>query len=107
MAPNQQTLDFLKLFVRHQQEIYAYILTLVPNVHDADDVFQDGMVVASVEDDGSGFDVNEVQSSTQQRKGLGLPTIEERAEMLGGNLHIEGRIGRGTKVRIEIPTTTQ
>jgi len=45
MAQNNQTLDFLKLFVRHQQEIYAYILTLVPNVHDADDVFQEGMVV--------------------------------------------------------------
>jgi two-component system sensor histidine kinase DegS len=66
--------------------------------------FQDRMVVASVEDDGSGFDVNEVQSNNQQRKGLGLPTIEERVEMLGGKVEIEGRLGRGTKVRIEIPT---
>ena len=45
MAQNDQTLEFLKLFVRHQQEIYAYILTLVPNVHDADDIFQEGMAV--------------------------------------------------------------
>jgi len=45
MDQNKRTLEFLKLFVRHQQEVYAYILTLVPNVHDADDLFQDGMTV--------------------------------------------------------------
>jgi two-component system sensor histidine kinase DegS len=65
--------------------------------------FQDGQVVANVEDDGSGFDINELQSTEQQRRGLGLSTIQERAEMLGGDVQIESRIGRGTKVRIEIP----
>ena len=45
MDQDKRTLEFLKLFVRHQQEIYAYILTLVPHVHDADDLFQDGMTV--------------------------------------------------------------
>ncbi|MBN2181489.1 MAG: sigma-70 family RNA polymerase sigma factor [Sedimentisphaerales bacterium] len=45
MDQDKRTLEFLKLFVRHQQEIYAYILTLVPHLHDADDLFQDGMVV--------------------------------------------------------------
>ena len=45
MDRDKRTLEFLKLFVRHEQEIYAYILTLVPNLHDADDLFQDGMAV--------------------------------------------------------------
>jgi RNA polymerase sigma-70 factor (ECF subfamily) len=45
MDQDKRTLDFLRLFVRHQQEIYAYILTLVPHVHDADDLFQEGMSV--------------------------------------------------------------
>jgi len=92
--------------------IFRVIQELLTNVHThahATHVqvtfdFQDSMIVASVEDDGSGFDVNEMQSSTQLRKGLGLPTIEERSEMLGGRVDIESRIGRGTKVRIEIPT---
>jgi len=66
--------------------------------------FQDEMVVASVEDDGSGFDVEEIQKAIQQRKGLGLHTSQERAEMLGGRVQIESHIGRGTKVRIEIPS---
>lgn len=45
MDQDKHTLEFLKLFVRHQQEIYAYILTLVPHIHDADDLFQEGMSV--------------------------------------------------------------
>jgi hypothetical protein len=45
MGQDKRTLDFLGLFVRHQQEIYAYILTLVPHVSDADDLFQDGTTV--------------------------------------------------------------
>jgi signal transduction histidine kinase len=67
--------------------------------------FQEEAIVTSIEDDGSGFDVNEVQRPAPQRKGLGLATIKERAEMLGGHVQFESRIGRGTRVRIEIPTS--
>ncbi|MBN1659684.1 MAG: ATP-binding protein [Anaerolineae bacterium] len=67
--------------------------------------FEDGEVNASVEDDGSGFDVNEIKAPGQHRKGLGLATIQERAEMLGGRMQVESRIGRGTKVRINIPVS--
>lgn len=45
MDQDKRTLDFLRLFVRHQHEIYTYILALVPNVHDADDLFQNGVTV--------------------------------------------------------------
>src|SRR4030042_6889629 len=45
MGQDKRTLEFLGLFVKHQQEIYAYILTQVPHVHDADDLVQDGMTV--------------------------------------------------------------
>ena len=69
--------------------------------------FQDALVVASIEDDGSGFDMNELKSAAPQRKGLGLSTMQERAEMLGGQVQIDSRIGRGSRVRIEIPVTQQ
>ncbi len=69
--------------------------------------FQEAVILASVEDDGSGFDVGEVQSTAKQRKGLGLGAIQERVEMLGGTVQVESRIGRGTKVRIEIPVAQQ
>ena len=45
MDQDRRTLDFVRLLMRHQQEIYAFVLTLVPHVHDADDLFQEGMTV--------------------------------------------------------------
>lgn len=69
--------------------------------------FQDDSLVVSVEDDGSGFDVKEAQGNGQGRKGLGLSTTRERIELLGGNIQIDSRIGRGTKVRMTIPNSAQ
>jgi signal transduction histidine kinase len=49
-----------------------------------------------VEDDGSGFD------QEQPRSGFGLVTMKDRAEALGGKLHIESRRGTGTRVELEL-----
>lgn len=54
----------------------------------------------SVEDNGSGFEVNEVLAA---RKGIGLSTLRERVEMLGGQAQIDSASGRGTKVSLVIP----
>jgi len=54
----------------------------------------------SVEDNGSGFEVNEVLSV---RKGIGLSTLRERVEMMGGQATIDSAPGRGTKVSLVIP----
>jgi two-component system sensor histidine kinase DegS len=61
-------------------------------------------VRASVEDNGSGFDVDEVMQTVQQQKTVGLATLRERVEMLGVQLQIDSAIGRGTKISLEIPT---
>ncbi len=37
--------QFVSLFARHSRRIYAYILTLVPNAADADEVYQDTSMV--------------------------------------------------------------
>jgi two-component system sensor histidine kinase DegS len=60
-------------------------------------------VGVSVEDDGSGFDVDEVMASARQRKTLGIVAMQEQVEMLGGQIQFESSIGRGTKVDLEIP----
>ena len=54
-----------------------------------------GMRLA-VEDDGAGFD------EEQPRRGFGLVTMKDRAESLGGKLHIDSRRGAGTKVELEL-----
>lgn len=56
-----------------------------------------------VEDDGSGFNVDEVLASSQERKTLGIATMQQRIEMLGGSSQFDSSLGRGTKVSIQIP----
>jgi signal transduction histidine kinase len=65
--------------------------------------FEDNVFVATVEDDGMGFDVAEVQDSYSQRGSLGLINMRERAELVEGTSTIESTIGRGTKVTLIVP----
>ena len=45
----------------------------------------------------------EVMQAVDQYKTIGLATLRERVEMLGGALDIDSGIGRGTKVSLQIP----
>lgn len=65
--------------------------------------FQENQVTAIVEDDGSGFDVANALANARQRKTLGLISMQERTEMLGGALQVESNIGRGTKIKLTLP----
>jgi signal transduction histidine kinase len=54
----------------------------------------------AVVDDGRGFDVGAVQSNGG---GLGLITMEERVNLIGGDISIVSEPGRGTTVRVHGP----
>jgi two-component system sensor histidine kinase DegS len=62
------------------------------------------VIGVSVEDDGRGFDVDEIMSSAHQRKTLGILSMQEQVEMLGGQINFESGVGRGTKVHLEVPS---
>jgi two-component system NarL family sensor kinase len=64
------------------------------------------MVVVAVEDDGRGLHPGARASAVQQGH-LGLASIEERVEALGGRVLIESSFGNGTQVRVTIPAETQ
>ena len=64
---------------------------------------EDDLFVATVEDDGRGFDVAEVLDSYAQRGSLGLINMRERAELVEGTSTIESAIGQGTKVMLIVP----
>ena len=59
----------------------------------------DGRLRLTVRDDGVGFDP---QASGIRSRRLGLTSMEERAEAIGGTLAIESRLGEGTTVRLEV-----
>lgn len=60
----------------------------------------DDAASVTVRDDGTGFDPSSVAIRARR---LGLTSMEERAEALGGRLEIESAPGLGTSVRVEVP----
>ncbi len=64
----------------------------------------DDRVYVSVEDNGSGFELSDTLTSPDADK-LGLATMRERVEMLGGQLYFDSGLGRGTKVSFEFPVS--
>ncbi|GAA4239457.1 hypothetical protein GCM10022254_59650 [Actinomadura meridiana] len=61
---------------------------------------RDGQAVLEVADDGSGFDAS---GAPEQQNGLGLASMRDRADSIGGDLTIDAAPGRGTTVRLEVP----
>lgn len=59
--------------------------------------------IVTVEDDGSGFDIEAVLANVRQRGSSGLANLEKRIQMLRGRVQFQSGTGRGTKVRIELP----
>ncbi len=64
--------------------------------------YRDSSLVATIEDDGKGFDVNSLMASAHG-KGLGLFGMHERASLIGGKLTIESEPEVGTTVFLEVP----
>ena len=58
---------------------------------------------AVVEDDGIGFDIDEVMAAAGARKTIGIASIMDRVQMLGGSLVFESTRGVGTKAVLEVP----
>ncbi len=68
---------------------------------------REGMLSTIVEDDGRGFDVDEVLSRKVGRTSLGLYGMIERAQLLGGQLDIESQPEGGTAIYVRIPLDGQ
>ena len=64
---------------------------------------QDDLFFFRVEDNGKGFDVDEVLGKDPRTKGLGLAAMYERTRMLKGSLDIWSQKGRGTLITFTVP----
>jgi signal transduction histidine kinase len=60
-------------------------------------------IAVAVWDDGRGFDVDEACQRARTGHSLGILGMQERAELLGGELAFESRPGGGTTVRAWVP----
>ena len=59
-----------------------------------------------VEDDGKGFMINRLEARKDQRYGMGLLSMRERAASFNGLFTLESRPGKGTEIIVEIPQMT-
>ncbi|HNR14375.1 MAG TPA: response regulator [Thermodesulfobacteriota bacterium] len=67
---------------------------------------QDQSVELIISDNGQGFNVQQMQSSDGSKRGLGLSSMRERAELSGGRLQIESNKEEGTIIRVWWNTAT-
>ena len=68
------------------------------------DMGQD-QVVAVVEDNGRGFNPDEAMDGSTRT--IGLSTLRERIQMLGGELNIQSSIGQGARIEFAIPIESE
>lgn len=69
---------------RHSQSTRALVLL----------VYDSAGILLTVSDNGRGFEIHKNQ------EGIGMRSMRERVELLGGELSIESRIGEGTEVTV-------
>ncbi len=60
-------------------------------------------VIATIEDNGEGFDQKQVSIDSGATRGMGLISIRERVKFFKGQFKISSSRGSGTQIRIEIP----
>ncbi|MBN1535884.1 MAG: GAF domain-containing sensor histidine kinase [Anaerolineales bacterium] len=67
----------------------------------------EGIVVLEIEDDGVGFNVGEVNQNYENRSSLGMVNMRERTELVNGVIQVNSEKGKGTLIRVFIPTTEE
>jgi signal transduction histidine kinase len=60
-------------------------------------------IIAEVQDDGEGFDVQGVTSAYESRGSLGMVNMRERAELINGVLSLDSHPGHGTTITLAVP----
>jgi signal transduction histidine kinase len=68
---------------------------------------QNRQVTFAIEDNGAGFDVQEIRRPSQKKRGMGLAAMEERVRLLGGTFHLESQPGRGTRISFTLPVSAE
>lgn len=61
------------------------------------------LVLLEIEDDGVGFNVQDIEASYSNRGSLGMVNMRERAKLLNAAFSLESTPGEGTRIQVVIP----
>jgi signal transduction histidine kinase len=105
-------MDEIKDFLSKEANIAIYRITqeFLANVHKHAEASQVTVaiktlpekVAVTLEDNGKGFDLEEVKSRPKERRGMGVVSMEERLKMLGSQFSMASQPGKGTRLYFEI-----
>ena len=62
-----------------------------------------GLALLEVQDDGIGFDVQEMNMAYDKRSSLGMINLRERSELVNGLLNVQSQPGKGTLIQVYVP----
>ncbi|MBM3183439.1 MAG: sensor histidine kinase, partial [Chloroflexi bacterium] len=65
--------------------------------------FREDATAITISDDGRGFTPPQKIGSLAREGKLGMTGMQERAQLVGGNLTVQSEPGRGTSITIELP----
>jgi signal transduction histidine kinase len=119
----KEKMDFQRLSPEIETALYRVVQEAINNIarHAASRNVEinlnlsNGLAQVSIIDDGIGFDMTELSIETIQEidsrdqllsvntRGLGLLGMQERIELLGGDLEIDSLPGQGTQIHIRVP----
>jgi signal transduction histidine kinase len=110
-------LDEIKDILPEEANIVIYRITqeFLANVHKHSEatrvaVFIKALpekVTIALEDNGKGFDLEEIKGRPKERRGLGVASMEERLRMLGSRFSMTSQPGKGTRLYFEILRTPE
>ena len=66
-----------------------------------------GLALLEVQDDGMGFDVQEMNMAYDKRSSLGMINLRERSELVNGLLNVQSQPGKGTLIQVYVPLTEE
>jgi PAS domain S-box-containing protein len=66
--------------------------------------FTNGEIQAKISDNGRGFELAERLDYLPHHGKLGLAGMQERVELLGGTIEIQSNLGKGTNLKVKVPS---
>jgi two-component system, NarL family, sensor kinase len=102
--PEQQSIFIFRLYqemmnniIKHSQATHVKVSL----VYSGNDTF-----LMTIQDDGTGFDVQQKTVSPGGSGGLGLKSMRNRAKLIGAHLSIQSEPGKGTSISVTVPLSS-